>query len=102
MSTFDVSLVQGGLPCGYAVGKEEYLDLIAEYCGCKPSRWDGCKALEVAPQIRKGAIKLLMASKQEPALQSSTRFIAAATYVFLHSVVELCMQYPNAQVEVRF
>lgn len=101
MKTFDITLVQGDKPCEYTCGKEEYLDLITEYCGCKPSKWDGCKAAEVAPQLWQGMMRLLQAIDRNKELQDADSNAVAAS-IFLNQAFKLCKRYPEARVEVRF
>lgn len=101
MKTFDITLVQGDKSCGYVCGKEEYLDLIIEACGCKPSKWDGCTGAEVAPRLWQGAMRLLQGIDAKPILQGAESN-ATATYIFLNSAFKLCKGHPEARVEVRF
>lgn len=101
MKTFDITLVQEGKTCEYTCGKEEYLDLIVEHCGCKPSKWDGCKAVEIAPQLWQGMMRLLQAIDLNKELQDAGSN-AVATSIFLNQTFKLCKRYPEARVEVRF
>lgn len=83
---------------GYTCISDKAIPLIVEYCGCKPSKWDGCKALDVAVQLQKGVMAATEANGLDPGYEEG---IFADTFDFLLRSFHLCMRHSKARVEVR-
>ena len=106
-NTFDVSLVQGNTPCGYATFTQQSVDYITECCGCRPSKWDGVKATDLKHYIyqclQEWNYRVLdnILEHNEKRSKSDSPIHPAAIMVLEH-LYTLCNEYPEARVEVRF
>lgn len=98
-ATLEIQVAQGNRAFGYVCASDVIVHLITESCGCKPSKWDGCKGSEVAPQIWEAMVNLLSKKCIDPVYAASD---VTDTYDFLYELFNLCNGHPEATVEVRY
>ena len=98
-ATLEIQVAQGNRTFGYACASDVMTHLIIESCGCKPSKWDGCKGSEVASQLWRGAVRLLSKNCLDIPYADSD---VTNTYRFLYELFNLCNGHPEATVEVRY
>ena len=98
-ATLEIQVAQGNRTFGYVCASDTMAHLITESCGCKPSKWDGCKGSEVASQVWEGMVDILSENGIDPAYEKGE---ITDTYDFLNSLFNLCNGHPEATVEVRY
>lgn len=99
MGMLEIEVVRGKhISYGYTCISDNAVPLIVEFCGCKPSKWDGCKALDVAVQLQKGVIT---ATESGGLDLGDKEGLFDDTFDFLLRSFHLCRGHSKARVEVR-
>lgn len=96
----ELNVVRDERSFGYHCIDDSAVVLITSVCGCKPSKWDGCRCEDVAPQLWAGIVELMKnrIDYDTYADDCSVQMVSE----FLYETFRLCKGHPLARVEVSY